>query len=141
MRPSALAGRRLATAVAGLRKASELFKHSCANDSDTTSRRGPALGGVCLGKPTDLSETRGSVPIAARRSVHGMPVMAGWIELVKRYPTSYQRPSDSIVMNRERYKTIKLLPFSVPAHAEPRRDGVTAAFRSKTRRLLALPRP
>ena len=29
MRPSALPGRRLATAVAGLRKASELFKHSC----------------------------------------------------------------------------------------------------------------
>ena len=33
MRPSALPGRRLATAVAGLRKASELFKHSCTNDS------------------------------------------------------------------------------------------------------------
>ena len=29
----------------------------------------------------------------------------------------------------------------VGADAEPRRDGVTAAFRSKTRRLLPLPRP
>ena len=34
--PSALAGRRLATAVAGLRKASELFKLSCAYDSCNT---------------------------------------------------------------------------------------------------------
>ena len=32
MRPSALPGRRLATAVAGLRKASELFKHSSRNN-------------------------------------------------------------------------------------------------------------
>ena len=34
--PSALAGRRLAAATAGLRKASELFKHSCTNDSCNT---------------------------------------------------------------------------------------------------------
>ena len=31
--------------------------------------------------------------------------------------------------------------MGVQADAEPRRDGVTAAFRSKTRRLLPLPRP
>ena len=51
--------------------------------------RGPALGGVCLGKPTDSSETRGRVPMSARQSVHGMPVIAGSIELVaRRYRTS-----------------------------------------------------
>ena len=33
------------------------------------------------------------------------------------------------------------LSMGVQADAEPRRDGVTAAFRSKTRRLLPLPRP
>ena len=32
-------------------------------------RRGPALGGVCLGKTTDSSETRGCVPMSARQSV------------------------------------------------------------------------
>ena len=39
--PSALAGRRLAAATAGLRKASELFKHSCLQEAQ--------LGGATLG--------------------------------------------------------------------------------------------
>ena len=104
-------------------------------------RRGPALGGVCLGKLTGFVRDTRSVPIAARQSVHGMPVIAGSIELARRYRTSYQRPSGSNVTSPERYKTTNILAFAVQAHAEPRGDGVTAAFRSKTRRLLALPRP
>ena len=83
----------------------------------------------------------GFVPMSARQSVHGMPVIAGSIELARRYRTSYQRPSGSNVTSPERYKTTNILAFAVQAHAEPRGDGVTAAFRSKTRRLLALPRP
>ena len=79
--------------------------------------------------------------MSARQSVHGMPVIAGSIELAWRYRTSYQRPSGSNVTSQERYKTTNILGFAVQAHAEPRGDGVTAAFRSKTRRLLALPRP
>jgi len=79
--------------------------------------------------------------MSARQSVHGMPMIAGPIELARRYRTSYQRPLDSIVTSQERYKTTSILAFAVQADAEPRRDGVTAAFRSKTRRLLPLPRP
>ena len=99
------------------------------------------LGGVCLRKPTDFSQTRGFVPMSARQSVHGMPVIAGSIELARRYRTSYQRPPGSVVSSQEMYPSAKILAFAVQAHAEPRGDGVTAAFRSKTRRLLALPRP
>ena len=44
-------------------------------------RRGPALGGACLGIDTDSSETRGSVPIAARQSVRCVPVIARSLEL------------------------------------------------------------
>ena len=42
--PSALAGRQLAAAKAGLRKASELFKHSCPLYTHTTSRQGTRVG-------------------------------------------------------------------------------------------------
>ena len=63
---------------------------------------------VCLGKPTDLSETRARVPIAARQSVHGMPVIAGSTELAARYRTSYQRPADSIITSQETYKTTSI---------------------------------
>ena len=105
------------------------------------TRRGPALGGVCLRKTTDLPQTHTRVPIADRQSIHGMPVIAGWIELARRYRTSYQRPPGSNVTSQEMYPSANILAFAVQAHAEPRGDGVTAAFRSKTRRLLALPRP
>ena len=47
-----------------------------------TAGRGPALGGVCLGKPTDSSQTRASVPIAARPSIRCVPVIARSLELV-----------------------------------------------------------
>ena len=99
------------------------------------------VGGPCLRKRDDSSQTRGSVPIAARQSVRDMPVIAGSIELARRYRTSYQRPPGSHITSQERYKTTNILAFAMQAHAEPRGDGVTAAFRSKTRRLLALPRP
>ena len=104
-------------------------------------RRGPALGGVCLRKTTDFPQTHTRVPIADRQSIHGMPVIAGWIELARRYRTSYQRPPGSNVTSQEMYPSANILAFAVQAHAEPRGGGVTAAFRSKTRRPLALPRP
>ena len=79
--------------------------------------RGPALGGVCLGKTTDSSETRGCVPMSARQSVHGMPVIAGSIELARRYRTSYQRPRGSHITSQERYKTTNILAFRMQAQA------------------------
>ena len=69
-----------------------------------------------------------------------LPLVGAQIELVERYPTSYERPSDDIVTSQERYTSADIWPFAVPADAEGYPDGVTAAFRSKTRRLLALPR-
>ena len=47
-------------------------------------RRGPALGGACLGICDVLSETRGSVPIAARQSVRDMPVIDVALKRIKR---------------------------------------------------------
>ena len=72
------------------------------------------------------------VPIAARRSIHGMPVIAGSLELGQGEGSSYQRPPDSIVMSQEMYPSASILAFGVQAHADRRRDGVTEAFRSST---------
>ena len=54
--------------------------------------------GVCLGKSTDSSETRGSVPIADRPSVHCVPV----IECVGACPRRASRPSGT---HKERPQT------------------------------------
>ena len=83
-------------------------------------RRGPALGGVCLGIVTDSSQTRARVPLTAQEFVRCVPVIAGSIELAWRYRTSYQRPPDSIVTSQERYKTTSILAFAVQAHTEPK---------------------
>ena len=48
------------------------------------ARRGPGLGGACLGISTDLSQTRTRVPIAARQSVHCVPVMDVALGRIKR---------------------------------------------------------
>ena len=96
---------------------------------------------VCLGKPTDSSETRASVPIADRPSVHGMPVMDVALRRIECEGYVKERRKKHEISRQEVYQRANILPFAVQAHAEPRGDGVTAAFRSKTRRLLALPRP
>ena len=59
------------------------------------------------------------VPMAARQSVHGMPVIAGSIELVERYRTSYWASSESILMKRKLYNSANICPFRV--HADRRR--------------------
>ena len=54
-------------------------------------RRGPALGGVCLGKPTDLSETprfAGLPTLTTRRSVHVVKALRSPIELAIPQTTS-----------------------------------------------------
>ena len=84
--------------------------------------------GACLGICTDLSETRASVPLTSRESVHCVPVIAGWIELVERYPTIYQRSQTRTVLTQEWYKTTALGDVV----RSRRRDGVTEAFRSST---------
>ena len=61
--------------------------------------------------------------MSARQSVHGMPVIAGSIELARRYRTSYQRPPGSHITSQERYKTTNILVFAVQAHAESRGDS------------------
>ena len=105
------------------------------------ARRGPALSGVCLGKPIDSSETRAAVPTADRPSVHGMPVMDVALRRIECKGHVKERRKKHEISRQEVYQRANILAFAVQAHAEPRGDGVTAAFRSKTRRLLALPRP
>ena len=46
-----------------------------------------------------------AVPVAAASAVRGSPEVAGSIELVERYRTSYWAPSGSKVREQERYKS------------------------------------
>ena len=69
--------------------------------------------------------------MSARQSVHlhGMPIIAGSIELARRYRTSYQRPPSSHITSQERYKkTTYIVAFGVQAQAAEDVHGVAAAF-------------
>ncbi len=66
-------------------------------------RRGPALSGVCLGIRTDFSQTRGSVPIADRQSVHCVPVIVRALGHIKAEGTHKERPQTRIALAQERY--------------------------------------
>ena len=76
----------------------------------------------------------GSVPTSARQSVHCVPVIVRALGPIEAEGTHKERRQKAILMKRYWYTTVNILPFSMPAHAErePRRDGVTAGFRSKT---------
>ena len=102
-------------------------------------RRGPALGGACLTICTDLCQTRGFVGLPTRSSVHAAKALRSWIELAIAHPTTSADLKSDIVTSLQVRISAATLTFAVQAYAEPRRDGVTAAFRSKTRRLLVLP--
>ena len=54
-------------------------------------RRGPGLGGACLGIGTDSSQTRGRVPIAARQSVQCVPVIVRALRRIKPEGTHKER--------------------------------------------------
>ena len=71
--------------------------------------QGPFIGGSCLGKGNDSSETRLRAPIAARQSVHIMPLIAGWTELDEFCPTSYQRRKTGIVVKTEWCTKLKIV--------------------------------
>ena len=75
--------------------------------------RGPALGGVCLGKPTDSSQTRGCVPMAARQSVHGMPLMVRALGGVEPEGTHLERRKKLETSSQERYISADIWPFAV----------------------------
>ena len=63
---------------------------------------------VCLGKPTDLSETRGSVPIADRQSVHCVPVIVRALGRIKAEGTHKERSQTSIALAQEVYHSAAL---------------------------------
>ena len=67
-----------------------------------------------------------------------MPLVVCALGGVEPEGTHLERRKKLETSSHERYKTTSILAFGMQAYAEPRRDGVTAAFRSKTRRLLAL---
>ena len=50
-------------------------------------RLGPSLGGQGLGISDAFSQTRLAAPLDAAPSVHGLPLMAGSIELAELYRT------------------------------------------------------
>ena len=66
-------------------------------------RRGPAVGGACLGIDTDSSQTRTRVPIAARQSVHCVPVMDVALGRIKRQGYVKERSETRIALALEVY--------------------------------------
>ena len=54
---------------------------------------------VCLGKRTDLSETRTRARLSAHQSVHRFPLVDGSTELAVLCRTIYQRPQTDIALN------------------------------------------
>ena len=97
-------------------------------ETRTESWRGPGLGGPCLGISIDSSQTRGSVPIADRPSVHCVPVIAGSLKLMELEGSVKERSQTRIALALERYKTA--------AHGDvertPKKDGAPVTFRSLT---------
>ena len=91
-------------------------------------RRGPGLGGPSLRKSPDSSQTRGSVPIADRPSVHCVPVIAGSLKLMELEGSVKERSQTRVALALERYKTA--------AHGDvertPKKDGAPVTFRSLT---------
>ena len=69
--------------------------------SSESRRRGPALGGVCLGKTTDSSETRGRARLSARQSVQCVPVMARSLGTTKPEGTHKERSQKRIALALE----------------------------------------
>ena len=72
------------------------------------------------------------VPIADRQSVHCVPVMVCALGHIEPEGTHQERRQKTILMKRNRYHSVNILPFGVQAHTDGRRDGVTEAFRSTT---------
>ena len=54
---------------------------------EARGRRGPDVSGVNLRIPDDLSQTRVANHFAVAPSVRGVPLMHGWMELIKPHPT------------------------------------------------------
>ena len=89
------------------------------------ARRGPGLGGPCLGKSTDSSQTRASVPIAARPSVHCVPVMGVALGRIKRQGYVKERSQTRIALTQDVFRSA--------AHGDvertPKKDGAPVTFR------------
>ena len=85
------------------------------------ARRGPALSGVCLGKSTDSSETRGRAGLPTRRSVHVVKALRSWIELAMpmAHPTTCTKPDSKkhVVVSVQVRKSGDIWPFCVQAQA------------------------
>ena len=75
-----------------------LFGLTCCSDSPL----GPALGGVCLRIRIAFSQTRGCVPMAARQSVHGMPLMVRALGGVEPEGTHLERRKKLETSSQER---------------------------------------
>ena len=77
----------------------------CSLPRRRTSGRGPALGGVCLGKTIDLSETRGFARLPTRRSVHVVKALRSWIELAMAHPTTSADSEKHVMVSLEAEKS------------------------------------
>ena len=82
----------------------------------------------CLGIDTDSSETRGSVPIAARQSVRCVPVIARSLEFIELEGSVKERFETRVAL------TLRM--FRSAAHGDvvrtPKKDGAPETFRSLT---------
>ena len=88
----------------------------------------PAVGGVCLRKATDLSQTRTRIPIVDRPSP-STACCRSW--------GAIQKSLGAMILPFQRANILPLqraniLPFGVQAYAELKENEVTVAFRSQT---------
>ena len=69
--------------------------------------RGPGLGAINLVFSDVSDQTRLAAPIDAAPSVHGLPLVAGWIELAELYRTMWLLRLGSKRHGRSRYNKVR----------------------------------
>ena len=76
-----------------------------------TTRRGPALGGACLRKRTDLSQTRSATRLPTRRSVHAEKSLRSNLEIAIAHVTTKSFFKFGDVVDLRVRKGGDILPF------------------------------
>ena len=75
------------------------------------ARRGPALGGACLGKSTDSSQTRSATRLPTRRSVHAEKSLRSNLEIAIALVTTKSFSKFDDVVDLRVRKGGDILPF------------------------------
>ena len=91
-----------------------VYNRECGHFISWCARRGPPVGGVCLRKATAFSQTRGSVPIAARPSIRCGRLIKCALPTSRAQRTFQQRSQTVNALKHRRYNKST---FSAGAHS------------------------